>query len=130
MDDTSAPRYIPIDRDQTILQPLDIEQLIPAEHAARKIWAVVGKLDLSRFEQNIQAVEGRAGRNTFPPQLLISIWIYAYSKGLHSAREIASQMAYEPGLEWLAGTAHDQPSHTLSDFRVVHGRSIARAVRA
>ena len=123
MDDTSAPRYIPIDRDQTILQPLDIEKLIPAAHPARKIWAVVGGLDLSRFEQDIQAVEGRAGRNAFPPQLLISIWIYAYSKGLHSAREIARQMAYEPGLQWLAGLRTIN-HHTLSDFRVTHGEAL------
>ena len=76
MDDTAAPRYIAIDRNQKVLQPLDIEQLIPAEHAARKIWAVVGGLDLSHFEQDIQAVEGHAGRNTFSPQLLISIWLW------------------------------------------------------
>ena len=123
MDDASAPRYIPIDRNQKVLQPLDIEQLITAEHPARKIWAVVGKLDLSRFEQDIQAVEGRAGRNTFPPQLLVSIWIYAYSKGLHSAREIARQMAYEPGLQWLAGL-RTVNHHTLSDFRVAHGEAL------
>ncbi len=124
MDDTAAPRYIPINRNQTILQPLDIEQLIPAEHAARKIWTVVGGLDLSRFELEIQAVEGRAGRNTFPPRLLISIWIYAYSKGLHSAREIERQMAYEPALQWLAGL-RTVNHHTLSDFRVAHGEALS-----
>ena len=124
MDETAAPRYIPINRNQQVLQPLDIEQLIPAEHPARKIWAVVGGLDLSRFEQDIQAVEGRAGRNTFPPRLLISIWIYAYSKGLHSAREIERQMAYEPGLEWLAGL-RTVNHHTLSDFRVTHGEALS-----
>jgi transposase len=37
MDDTVIPRYIPINRNQQVLQPLDIEQLIPAEHPARKI---------------------------------------------------------------------------------------------
>ena len=123
MDDTSAPRYIPINRDQKVLQPLDIENLIPAEHPARKIWAVVGGLDLSRFEQGIQAVEGRAGRDTFAPQLLISIWIYAYSKGIHSAREIERRMAYEPALQWLAGLRAVN-YHTLSDFRVEHAEAL------
>jgi transposase len=123
MDDTSAPRYIPINRDQKVLQPLDIENLISAEHPARKIWAVVGGLDLRRFEEQIRAVEGRAGRDTFAPQLLISIWIYAYSKGIHSAREIERQMAYEPALEWLAGLRTIN-HHTLSDFRVAHSEAL------
>ena len=123
MDETSAPRYIPINRNQQVLQPLDVENLIPADHPARKIWAVVGQLDLSRFEHDIQAVEGRAGRNTFPPQLLISIWVYAYSKGLHSAREIERQLGYEPGLQWLAGL-RTVNHHKLSDFRVAHGEAL------
>lgn len=123
MDDTSAPRYIPINRNQKVLQPLDIENLIPAEHPARKIWAVVGGLDLSRFEEQILAVEGRAGRDTFAPQLLISIWIYAYSKGIHSAREIERQLAYEPALQWLAGLRTIN-HHTLSDFRVAHAEAL------
>ena len=123
MGDTTTPRYIPINRDQQILQPLDIDKLIAADHPARKIWAVVAQLDLSRFEQDIQAVEGRAGRNTFPPQLLISIWIYAYSKGLHSAREIERQTAYEPGLQWLGGL-RTVNHHKLSDFRVAHGEAL------
>ena len=70
---------------------------------ARKIWAVTQQLDLSGFEQDIQALEGRAGRNTFSPQVLISISIYSYAKDWHSAREIERQMSYEPGLQWLAG---------------------------
>lgn len=123
MGDTTTPRYIPIDRNQQVLQPLNIEKLVVADHPARKIWAVVGELDLSRFEQDIQAVEGRAGRNTFPPHLLISIWIYAYSKGLHSAREIERQMAYEPGLQWLAGL-RTVNHHKLSDFRVAQGEAL------
>lgn len=123
MDDISAPRYIAINRNQKVLQPLDIENLIPGEHPARKIWAVVGGLDLSRFEQQIRAVEGRAGRDTFPPQLLVSIWIYAYSKGIHSAREIERQMAYEPALQWLAGL-RTVNHHTLSDFRVDHAEAL------
>ena len=123
MDDTVGPRYIPINRDQTILHPLDIEKLIPADQPARKIWAVGGGLDLRRFEEQIRAVEGRAGRDTFSPQLLLSIWIHGYSKGNHSAREIERRMAYEPALEWLAGL-REINRHTLSDLRVEHGEAL------
>ena len=45
-----APRCIPINHDQKVLQPLDIENLIPAEHPARKIWAVAGMFMMRREE--------------------------------------------------------------------------------
>ena len=61
-------------------------------------------------------MEGGAGREHTDPQLLISLWLYAYSRGISSARELARQCEYEPGCQWLCGV---QPvSHrTLSGFR-------------
>ena len=118
-----APRYIAINRNQQVLQPLDVDRLIDEDHAARKIWRVVEQLDLSRFESETLAVEGAAGRPSHSPQVLVSVWLYAYSKGLHSAREIARQMEHEPGLEWLTGLRPIN-HHTLSDFRVGYGQAL------
>lgn len=121
--DSASPRYLPLDRNQMRLQPLDVERLIDQQHPARKIWRVVEGLDLSGFEADARAVEGRAGRSAHSPHLLVSVWIYAYSKGLHSAREIARQMEYEPGLEWLTAL-RPVNHHTLSDFRVNYGEAL------
>lgn len=118
-----APRYIAINRNQQVLQPLDVDRLIDEDHAARKIWRVVEQLDLSRFEEETRALEGAAGRPSHSPQVLVSVWLYAYSKGLHSAREIARQMEHEPGLEWLTGLRPIN-HHTLSDFRVGYGPAL------
>jgi transposase len=118
-----APRYIAINRNQQVLQPLDVDRLIDEDHAARKIWRVVEQLDLSRFESEARAVEGHVGRSAHAPQLLVSVWLYAYSKGLHSAREVARQMEHEPGLQWLTGLRPIN-HHTLSDFRVGHGEAL------
>ena len=114
-----SARFIPIDRQQMVLRPTDIEQLIGEDHAARNVWAIVGELDLSGFQEETLAVEGHAGRNRWSPQLLISIWIYAYSRGVSSAREISRQCEHEPGLQWLTGLQVVN-HHTLSDFRVRH----------
>jgi transposase len=84
---------------------------------------VVERLDLSRLESQARAVEGHVGRSAHAPQLLVSVWLYAYSKGLHSAREIARQMEHEPGLQWLTGLSPIN-HHTLSDFRVSHGAAL------
>jgi len=121
--DRPAPRYIAIDRNQHVLQPLDVDRLVDEDHAARKIWRVVEQLDLSRFEEQTRAVEGAVGRPSHSPHLLVSVWLYAYSKGIHSAREIARQMEYEPGFEWLTGLRPIN-HHTLSDFRVGHGEAL------
>ena len=118
-----APRYIPVDRKQLRLEPLDVDRLIDEHHPARKIWRVVEQLDLSRFDSEARAVEGVAGRPSHSPQVLVAVWIYAYSRGLHSARELERQMRYEPGLRWLAGLDVIN-HHSLSDFRVSHGEAL------
>jgi len=47
---------------------------------------------------------------------LISLWLYAYSRGISSAREVARQCEFEPGFQWLCGM--EAISHrTLSGFR-------------
>ncbi len=117
---SEAPRFEPINRQQVVLEPLDIESLIPPDHIARNVWDLLGRMDLSRFAAEIKAVEGHAGRNAWDPRLLIAMWIYAYSRGISSAREIEKQCAYEPAFRWLTGL-NIINHHTLSDFRVEHG---------
>jgi Transposase domain (DUF772) len=51
--------------------------------------------------------------------MLLSSWIYSYSRGIISARQISREMEYEPGLQWLSGMLVVN-HHTLSDFRVSH----------
>ena len=98
------------------MRAMDVERLIEEDHAARSIWELVGRLDLSRYYAVIAAVEGRAGREHTDPQVLISLWLYAYSRGISSAREMARRCEYEPAFQWLCGLA--PISHrTLSGFR-------------
>lgn len=99
-----------------LLRTVEVEKLIADDHGARSIWNLVGRLDLSLYHAQIAAVEGRAGRQHTDPQLLISLWLYAYSRGISSARELARQCEYEPGSQWLCGL--EAISHrTLSGFR-------------
>src|SRR5450755_776015 len=90
--------------------------MIDDDHSARSIWETIGRLNLSLYDAKIAAVEGRAGRNHTAPQLLISMWSYAYSRGISSARELARQCEFEPGLLWLCEL---QPIsyRTVSGFR-------------
>jgi len=111
-----TPRLISIDRQQILLRTVDVEKLIDEDHSARSVWELVGRLDLGLYHAQIEAVEGGAGRNHTDPQLLVSLWLYAYSRGISSAREVARQCEFEPGFQWLCGL--QAISHrTLSGFR-------------
>jgi transposase len=112
-----------VDRSQLTWQMLDVERLIEPDHPARAIWDLVGRLKLAGFYAPIEAVEGSAGRTPWDPRLLVSLWIYAYSRGISSAREIARRCGYEPAFQWLCGLGEIN-HHTLSDFRVDHDASL------
>jgi transposase len=112
-----TPRLKPVDRQQMILRAVDVEQLIEEDHPARAIWAFTGRMDLELFYKPIAAVAGVAGRPVWDPRLLISLWIYAYSRGISSAREVSRRCAYEPAFQWLTGLT-EVNYHTLADFRV------------
>jgi transposase len=102
---------------------LDVERFIEPEHPVRAIWELAGRLKLEGFYAPIEAVEGGAGRTPWDPRLLVSLWIYAYSRGISSAREIARRCTYEPAFQWLCGL--EAINHrTLSDFRVDHDASL------
>jgi transposase len=117
------PRLKSVNRQQMLLRAIDVEELIDAEHAARLIWDLAGRLDLDRFCSGIRSFEGSAGRSAFDPQLLISIWIYAYSRGVGSAREISRLCDTDSAFQWLTGMEPIN-HHTLSDFRVDHREAL------
>lgn len=110
-------RLKPVNRQQMILRAVDVEQLIEEDHPARAIWAFTGHMDWNRFYASIQAVDGVAGRAAWDPRLLGSLWIYAYSRGISSAREVARRCGYDPAFQWLTGLT-EVNYHTLADFRV------------
>ncbi len=117
------PRVKPVDRSQLTWQMLDVECLIEEDHPARAIWGFVGKLNLDRFYGPIEAVEGVAGRTPWDPRLLVSLWIYAYSRGISSAREIARRCTFDPAFMWLCGLGQIN-HHTLSDFRAAQDQAL------
>lgn len=108
-----------VNRRQTTMLTVDVEALIAPDHKARAIWELAGRMDLTAFTASVKTRQGQAGREAWDPQLLVSLWVYAYSEGISSAREIEREMEWEPGFQWLGGLEKVN-HHTLSDFRVEH----------
>jgi len=118
-----AARVRAVNREQTLMRHIDVERLIPEDHAARAVWELVGQLELKPFYEKVKAVEGRAGQPRFDPRLMISIWVYGLSRGVNSARELAAWCEWEPGLQWLCAM-ETVNYHSLSTFRAAHGEEL------
>lgn len=99
------------------------EDTLPPTHPARVLWEVIGTLDLSAFLVGVKALEGRAGRKTLSPRMKLTLWLYAISNAVGSAREIARLVLTDDAYRWIVGdleVGHD----TLSSFRVEHGAAL------
>jgi transposase len=112
-----------INRQQLLLRPVEVEKLVDPDHPVRAIWELVGRLNLEPFYDEIESVEGVAGRPVWDPRLLISLWIYAYKDGVSSAREVARLCEYHPAYQWLTGLEVVN-YHTLADFRIRHKEAL------
>ena len=99
------------------------EDSLAGDHRARLLWRVVETLDLSAFTANAKALEGVQGRPLTSVRLLLTLWLYAISIGIGSARKIARLTTSDDAFRWLVGdqrVSHD----TLAAFRVGHGAAL------
>jgi len=101
------------------------DDVLAADHRARLVWHVVETLDLSRFTEGAKAIDGHAGRPVTSARMLLTLWVYAISVGIGSAREIARRTRGEDAFRWIVGD--ESVSHaTLSRFRIGHGEALDR----
>ena len=113
------PRVRQAQRDQMEWLPMVLEDLIPKDHEARSVWKFVGKMNLSPLYARIAAVEGRPGRDTIDPKILMSLWLYATIDGVGSARRLNDLCIHHHAYRWLCGGVSVN-YHTLADFRTQH----------
>lgn len=111
------PRMETANRQQIAMRYAALDDLLPEDHRARMVWAVVQSYDLSRFYARIEAVEGEAGRPAIDPRLLTAVWLYATLEGVVSARELARLCEEHVAYQWLLGGVGVN-YHTLADYRV------------
>lgn len=121
--DVPAVRLRQPDRSQVEMIVQCPDDLIPQNHPARVIWEVCMAQDLSSFCEPIKAREGMAGRDSTSPTLLLALWLYASTRGVGSAREVARLCKESKPYQWLCGKVSVN-HHMLSDFRVDHGQAL------
>jgi transposase len=124
-DGAASPRLRMPERRQVELRAMSLEELLPAEHRARFVWAFAERLDLSALYGAIRSVEGRAGHPAADPRLLLALWLYATVEGVGSARELDRLCREHVGFQWMCGGVSLNHA-TLAEFRVAHGAVLER----
>ena len=117
------PRLRRPDRNQSLMQTCWLDEMLPADHQARTVWAVVEKLDLTPFQESLKARGSDPGRSATDPKLLVALWLYATVEGMGSGREIARLCECHDAFRWLCGGVPVN-YHTLNDFRVGHEKAL------
>lgn len=115
-----APRLRTPERRQVELRAVSLDELLPADHRARFVWAFAERLDLTALYARIKAVEGSPGHPPADPRLLLALWLYATVEGVGSARELDRLCREHVGFPWLCGGVTTNHK-TLADFRAAHG---------
>jgi transposase len=122
-----APRLVLPNRSQMELRPVDLESLLPPDHAARAVWEFVESLDVSPLYAAVQSVEGTAGRPAIDPRIYLALWLYATIEAVGSARALERLTRQHDAYRWILGGVSVN-HHSLSDFRVQQGEFLDRVL--
>jgi transposase len=117
------PRLRRPDRQQLVVRPRTIDELVPEDHPVRAVWVLVLRWDLTLFLQGIRARGPRPGRAATDPQLLIALWLFATIEGIGCGRQLARLCIESDPYKWLCGGV-SLNYHTLNDFRVDHEEAL------
>jgi transposase len=108
--------YIP---DQAYLLPPSVLDELGEKHLCFFVREVVGRLDMSVFEQSYSA----EGGELYAPQLMLGVWLYAYALGITSARQVERRLVEDLAFRYLAA-GERVDNWALSAFRRRHGRAL------
>jgi len=99
--------YRAYSRSQDWLLPPSLDGLLPGDHAARFVAALVDELDLQ--ELRIRAVPAAIGAPAYNPHLLLSCWLYGFMSRVRSSRKLEQACRENIPFMWLTGM--QQPDH-------------------
>ena len=106
----------PVERDQRLMFPSNVFDLLDDEHECYLYQDIFKQLDTAELEGHYSV----RGQRAYPPRLIVSILIYAYSRGVFSSREIERRCGEDLSFMYIA-QMNCPNFRVLSDFRKEHG---------
>ena len=113
--------WVAQDAGQVALLPVDVRDLLPADHLVFGILAAVEQFDLSGFEAAYRG-DGR-GRPPYHPRVMVALLLYCRAKGLLSSRQVAAACRDDLGARLITGNRYPDRS-TVDRFLDVHGAAV------
>ena len=113
---TSLLRLRKAERSQVEFFEMSLDELIEPDHLVRSIWSSVCQVDLTPWTNEILVATGTVGRNHTDPKILLSLWIFATTQSVSSARQINRNCIDHLAYRWLCGGVSVN-YHMIADFR-------------
>jgi transposase len=117
-----AQNFIGCDRDQSFLLPPDVRDWLPEEHLVWFVLDAVAGMDLAAF-YGVYRGDG-VGRRAYDPAMMVALLLYAYSRGIRSARAIERSCWEDVAFKTIA--MMETPDHaTIARFVERHELALA-----
>ena len=108
---TSA-KFKSYNQQQSILLPLNLEDLVEGTHLVRVVNKVVDGMDLTSLVSQYKG----GGTTSYHPKMLLKVLLYGYSIKIYTGRKIAAALRHDTHFMWIA--AMNRPDfRTINNFR-------------
>jgi len=112
-------KFLDYNPDQAYLLPPNVRDVLGDGHLCFFLRRLMAKLNLATFREEY----GREGGPAYAPEMLASVWLYAYALSVTSSRRLEQRIREDLAFRYLAGGA--TPDHwTLNAFRRRHTRGL------
>jgi transposase len=114
--------FVPSDRSQGFLLPLDMREWLPDDDLAHFVIAAADRIEISAFKVN----ERGTGKRQYHPRMMVALLVYCYANGIFSSRKVERATFRDIGVRVVAANAH--PDHdTIAAFRRENETAFAAA---
>jgi len=99
-------------RQQGMLIPLDLNDMVAPDHPVRVVNAVLDKVDIREIIKQFRP----GGTSSYHPRMLLKVIVFGYINNIYSSRKIEEAVKSNIHFMWLAGMR--KPDHnTINRFR-------------
>ncbi len=114
------------DRNQLMLFPPCVDDLVPKDAAVRAYDAMVEALDFK--ELGIELDPNNVGNPEYNPKTMLKLHLYGTSYGVRSSRKLEREVHYNISFIWLMGQL--KPDHkTIAEFRRKNKKALKKVLR-
>ena len=114
------------ERDQGILFPPSINDLVDNEAPVRAYDAMIDAMDLSGL--GIAVDHNKIGCPEYDPRSMLKLLVYGYSYGIHSSRKLERATRDNISFIWLMGGL--KPVYkTISEFRRLNKKALKKVIK-